>query len=334
MTERALAGAEPARAARRASFRDYVSIARPDHWIKHIFIIPGIALAELLRPAGISVWVVLTGFASAAAIASANYTINEWLDAEHDAHHPIKSKRPAVASRMAPGLVWLQYCVLGALGLVLAARLSGLFLVTSALFLVAGLIYNVPPVRAKDLPYVDVLVEALNNPIRLTLGWAMVDAATVPPGSLLLAYWMGGAYLMSVKRLAERRTMAGEKDVVVLARYRKSFAYYTPDSLLLASFLYALMASFFLAVFLIKYRIEYLLALPFFAGLFVAYLKLGLRPTSPAQTPEKLLGEKGLLLLVFLLSVAMVVLTLVDLPFLEHLTRPHFLDPASLTTAP
>ncbi len=30
-----------------------------------------------------------------------------------------------------------------------------------------GLVHNVPPVRSKELPYIDVLSESVNNPIRL-----------------------------------------------------------------------------------------------------------------------------------------------------------------------
>ena len=31
-----------------ATFGDYVALARPSHWIKHVFIVPGIVLAMLL----------------------------------------------------------------------------------------------------------------------------------------------------------------------------------------------------------------------------------------------------------------------------------------------
>ncbi|MEO1086521.1 MAG: hypothetical protein AAFY88_19995, partial [Acidobacteriota bacterium] len=33
-----------------ATVADYVAMARPDHWTKHIFIAPGIALAFILHP--------------------------------------------------------------------------------------------------------------------------------------------------------------------------------------------------------------------------------------------------------------------------------------------
>src|SRR5450631_2610748 len=35
-----------------AGFADYVAIARPDHWIKHVLIIPGVAFAMIMSGAG------------------------------------------------------------------------------------------------------------------------------------------------------------------------------------------------------------------------------------------------------------------------------------------
>lgn len=310
-----------------ATFADYLALARPGHWTKHALILPGVALAQLLLPAS---WAhvlrgVLLGFASAAAIASANYILNEWLDAPFDAHHPVKAKRPAVDKRMVPWAVWAAYASLLAAGLLLAAAVGALFLLASILFLACSLAYNVPPLRAKDRAFADVLVEALNNPIRLTLGWAMVDGVHLPPGSLLLAYWMGGCFLMGVKRLAEYRSVTGAVGEERLVRYRRAFARYNERSLLLSSVLYAQMAAFFLAVFLVKYRVEYLLSLPLFAWLFVVYLRLGLEPESVAQAPERLFREPRLMLAAGLLVTALVVLAWVDLPWLDRLSEPHYL---------
>ena len=164
----------------------------------------------------------------------------------------------------------------------------------------------------------------MNNPIRLTLGWAMVWPETLPPSSLLLAYWMGGAFLMAIKRFAEFRTVAATAGREKLALYRRSFGHYTENRLLISSFLYSQLAAFFLAVFLVKYRIEYLLSLPLFAALFTAYLRVGLKRDSVAQAPETLFREKALMMVVVLLVATLAVLTWVDIPQLERLTVPHY----------
>jgi 4-hydroxybenzoate polyprenyltransferase len=309
-----------------ASWRDYVAIARPDHWVKHVFVIPGVVLAMIiganpqLRPD-----ILVLGFIVAAVISSANYVINEWLDAEFDRHHPMKSARPAVSKQLAPGIVYAEYVGLALAGLAIAYAVSTSLFVIAILFLLSGWAYNLRPVRTKDKAFLDVATEALNNPIRLVLGWALVDPGTIPPSSLLLAYWAGGAFLMSTKRLAEYRTVVASHGVAVLHLYRRSFQVYTEIRLLLQSFLYAQIACFFIAVFLVKYRIEYIFSFPLFALLFVFYLRLGLKESSVAQTPEKLFRETGMLAVVAVLVITLVVLTLVDLPWLEFLSVPHLL---------
>ncbi|MCK5214119.1 MAG: hypothetical protein KAR05_02045 [Candidatus Omnitrophica bacterium] len=74
-----------------------------------------------------------------------------------------------------------------------------------------GILYNVKPFRTKEKPYVDVLSESLNNPTRLMMGWFMVVDGPLTPLSALIAYWMGGAFLMGVKRFAEYRFINDSK---------------------------------------------------------------------------------------------------------------------------
>ncbi|MEM8993187.1 MAG: UbiA family prenyltransferase, partial [Acidobacteriota bacterium] len=145
-----------------ATLADYVAMARPDHWAKHIFIAPGVALAFILHPRDPAVLAlpILVGFASACAVASANYVLNEWLDLRFDRHHPVKSLRPAVQKQISRPLVIGLYFALAAAGLGLAVLVSPLFAVTSVAFLLSGVAYNVPGIRTKDRPYLDVVSEA------------------------------------------------------------------------------------------------------------------------------------------------------------------------------
>ena len=97
-----------------ARFADYVAIARPDHWIKHVLIVPGVAFAMIMSAAGPIDYATLAErlvacLFVAMALSSANYTINEWLDAPFDAMHPTKRARPAVQTTMSAGVVFAQY---------------------------------------------------------------------------------------------------------------------------------------------------------------------------------------------------------------------------------
>jgi 4-hydroxybenzoate polyprenyltransferase len=301
--------------------QDYIRIARFDHWFKNLFVLPGIALAARLSTISMQNLLLMTlaALLSAGLIASANYVINEWLDAETDRCHPLKNARPAASGRIKAHFVYLEYALLAGLGLTIAFWIGRGFFYVSALFLFMGLLYNVPPVRLKDKAYLDVLSESVNNPIRFMLGWTAVIQDLFPPSSILLAFWMGGAFLMATKRFAEYRFIG---DPERAGDYRRSFKEYSEQSLLISAFFYALCCTFFLGVFLVKYRIEFLLVFPPLALLFSWYLSLGFRPSSPTQTPEKLYREVGFVAYVVCLCIAIGLLLVIDIPTLQVLMDP------------
>ena len=125
---------------------------------------------------------------------------------------------------------------------------------------------------------------------------------------------MAGAFLMAVKRYAEYRMINNPE---LAGSYRKSFAGYTEATLLSSSFFYGLSATFLIGIFLLKYRIEYIITIPVLFFLFAYYLYIAHKPDSAAQKPEKLFREKKLMLLVAVFIILFAIFTFVDIPVIK-----------------
>ena len=297
--------------------KKYIRIMRLDHWIKQFFIFPGIVFAFLLLHLDISLNILLTiiiGFFATCFVASANYVINEWLDADFDKYHPVKKYRSVVTEDVKKYIVWILWGVLSIAGFCLGYFISVPFLIMEIWLWLMGILYNVKPFRTKDIPILDVLSESVNNAIRLLMGWFIVASNIIPPCSFILGYWLLGAFLMAVKRYAEYKMIGDKKQA---GKYRKSFIFYTETSLLLSSFFYAMCSVFFIGIFLIKYRVELILFMPFLMLLFCYYLYLSSKPDSVVQKPEKLYKEKKLMLFVLFLVILFILLMLIKIPVLD-----------------
>ena len=306
----------------RPLLRAHIEIARPDHWIKNVFILPGIVAALAIdhtRIHAIHVSKIFIGLFAYCLIASSNYVLNELRDAPFDQFHPVKSQRPVPSGQVNIPLAYAQWILLMVVGLGLGLTISLPFASTLMALWIMGCVYNLPPLRTKDLPYVDVLSEAVNNPIRMLGGWYLTLTTAIPPLSLLLTYWMAGCYFMAIKRFAEFREI---NDPARCAAYRRSFKYYTEPRLLISIIFYASQAMLFFGAFLMRYRVELILAFPLIALVMAQYFALGFDPHSAAQHPEKLYRNKLLMASVISCTLVLTILMFVHLPFLNRVFAP------------
>lgn len=271
---------------------NYFKILRVGHWPKQIFLIPGFIYALYFTEVSeinltnyqiffnILFCTFIVNFAS-----SANYCINEFLDAKYDKYHPLKKNRPFVNNKINPLFLIFQYLLLSSFVLVAAYKINYHFFLISLIFLISGIIYNVKPFRTKDIKIIDVLSESLNNPIRLFLGYTVFQDNLQIPFALIMSYWFGGAFLMACKRLSEKIYLQDED---LIKKYRPSIAKYSFNSLKLHILIYAISSQLFLFIFLIDIDIFYAYLCLAFIFLFLDYYNLSIKLSSDIQTPEKL----------------------------------------------
>lgn len=305
-----------------SSLQGHIEIARFDHWFKNVFVLPGVFVGLLLSPSyrGIElIWRLVAGLMAIGLVASSNYVLNEVMDAPYDLQHPVKCCRPVPSGRVHIPLAYAQWLVLMLTGLGLGWMLSPPFAFVLAALWTMGCVYNIHPVRSKDLPYIDVLTEAVNNPLRMLAGWFIASTALVPPASLLVSYWMIGCYFMAMKRFSEYRDL---KDPVLATAYRKSFAFYTEQHLLVAVMFYGSAAMLFFGAFIIRYRLELIVSFPLVALVMAVYLALAFRENSVVQRPEGLYREPMLMVPVIACTLSMVLLWVIDIPFLHQMFAP------------
>ena len=306
----------------RPTLSGHIQIARIDHWFKNVFVLPGIAAALSIDaghvPPGLA-GRFLIGMLSICLVASSNYTINEVLDAPFDRLHPVKCRRPTPSGLVNIPLAYAQWILLMLAGVGLGLLVSKPYAVTMAVLWIMGCAYNIPPVRSKDLPYVDVLSESVNNPLRMLAGWYVTGTLSLPPASLLLCYWMIGCYFMAMKRYAEYRDIG---DPARATAYRKSFAFYTEERLLVSIMFYGTTAMLFLGTFIMRYKLELILAFPLIALVMAIYLSLAFKKDSAVQRPEGLYKEPMLMLAVIACTLAMCLLLMSNIPVMHQIFAP------------
>jgi len=297
----------------------HLRIARFDHWVKNVFVLPGLLIAWTLDPAALhrlAPLTLLAGFLAVGLTASSNYVLNEILDAPFDRLHPLKKDRPVAAGLVILPLAWLQWLLLFAAAVPLALLVSRPFTYTMAALWLMGWVYNIPPVRAKDHAFLDVLTEAINNPLRFLAGWYISGTHALPIASVLVSYWMAGCYFMAIKRFAECRDLRSASSRVA---YRPCYRTYTEQNLLISILFYGSLSMLFFGAFIGRYRLELALAFPFVALVMAVYFAMAYKPDSAAQRPEGLIREPLLMGAVSLCALVLVTLLFVDLPVLHHM---------------
>jgi 4-hydroxybenzoate polyprenyltransferase len=255
-------------------------------------------------------WRLTAAFLLTWAVSTANYILNEIVDLPYDIHHPTKRFRPLVQGEIKK----FPFALFGILIICVSlaasyAIFAGPFFFSILALFGAGIVYNVKPIRAKDIPFLDSISESANNPIRFLIGWfAFAPKGIFPPASLLLSWWSFGNFLMVAKRLSEFRFLkekAGD--------YRTSHKRYTRNYLLfgMAASAAICLLSFLYLAHSLKLQTFYMI-LPFLLVLFFLFFLKTMSEAEVMEEPEKLLISPKFALLAIVLILMFVLSYFID----------------------
>ncbi len=272
--------------------RIVLRLIRPQFWLKNFFVLWGgtLSCAGTHTPAPSCAWLLFKGTLSACLLSSANYLLNDWTDADSDRFHPLKKKRPCAQGQLSRAAAVRGYWGLTFAALVLAGSVSSRFLLCAVLFLLAGGLYNVRPLRLKDRAGLDIISESAFSPLRVVMGWFIIPGAAAPPAALLSAFWLAAVYFMGMKRSTELNLL-GKKNIA--GRYRLSLEGYSEQQLTRLSLTAALFSLVLFGVFLKNARPDLLFSLPWTAGLFAWHFLITLRSRPSILISQGLLHNRA-----------------------------------------
>ena len=254
---------------RKPNMVEIIRMLRLNHWVKNVFLVAGFFMAELILEVPnnssftFSIILLVTGLFFFGLASSSNYVINEYFDRRTDAFHPIKKHRHKDSHLVTSKITLLLWSILASLSIIGSTLLSLTTGVLCTIFIVCGVLYNIPPFRFKDKAYLDIYWESLNSPLRILYGWCLLSPNTIPPISLLFGFHTLGAFLMSAKRLSEYRLLSDSNEIQDKSRYRKSMEIYTLGKLQFLVSANSSMAILMFTVFVVKYNQQSILVLIF-----------------------------------------------------------------------
>ncbi len=187
-----------------------VEAMRPHQWVKNALVLAPLAFghARLAGRGGVveALPEALAATAVFCLLSSSIYLLNDLVDADADARHPSKSRRPIPSGRLPRGVAAAVSAVCAAASLAWALGLGdGSFFRWPLAYLLLNLAYSF---WLKKLVIVDCLCIALGFQLRVQGGAAVVQ---VPPSPwILLCTFFFALFLAFCKRREEVERMGGE----------------------------------------------------------------------------------------------------------------------------
>ena len=148
------------------SRRDIIELMRPRQWTKNLAVFAAIIFAQQLFNGPLLARVIVA-FVAFGLLSSGLYALNDSIDAERDAQHPVKRERPVASGRISRGTALLIAGVLVFLGLALSAALGAPFFAAAVGYVLLQALYSV---WLKHVAIVDMLVISAGFVLRAVAG--------------------------------------------------------------------------------------------------------------------------------------------------------------------
>ena len=155
------------------TFRSIVVLARPEHWVKNLFLLLPAFFGARLTEVEILVSALL-GFVSFSLTASAVYVLNDLVDAPQDRNHPDKCQRPIASGEISQQQGILIGAVLLISGFLMAYFLRPEMLIFSVLYFLVNVAYSL---SLKHFAIMDVSLIGLGFLLRVLAGGAVTGVA-------------------------------------------------------------------------------------------------------------------------------------------------------------
>jgi len=150
---------------------DYLTLARPKQWLKNILVFAGLIFAKKIGDPH-SILLSVAGFAAFCVVSSALYFINDIIDREKDALHPVKAKRPLAAGKLKPAPVSAVALFLLIIAGFTAYTINLQFFYILFFYFIMTILYSL---ILKNIVILDVIIIAVGFVIRAVAGTYILE---------------------------------------------------------------------------------------------------------------------------------------------------------------
>ena len=198
----------------------YIKILRPNQWLKNLMLLFPPFLGGIITQPGLIQKGILP-FITFCAASSSTYVLNDIIDSQNDAHHPVKKFRPIPSGAIEKNTALVLSILLACTSIILAYFCSTTFLLLLITYITVVTAYSL---KLKNIPIVDIFCISSGFLLRLQAGGQVFNIQI--SDWLFLSVFLLAMFLSTGKRLGER-TILGDG----AGSHRKSLIVY-PDGFL------------------------------------------------------------------------------------------------------